>query len=374
MEHYLDNAATMQVLDTAAQAAMNAMTRDFGNPSSQHELGKRARDLLEKSRESVAKAMNCKSGNLVFTSGGSEAINMAILSAVHKNRRVGKHIVCTQIEHKATLSTLKTLEAQGYEITRVAPNAEGNIDTAAVILAVREDTALVTIMAVNSETGAALPTKEIAQEIKLRKSAALVHVDAVQALMKIPFDAKAYDYASVSGHKIGACKGVGALYCKDIKAAKPLIFGGGQESGLRGGTEGLPQIASFGAACDYRAENFEKSAEHMRGLMHMILSGLKRMPCAVRVHLAQNHAPHILNISPVCGRSEVIVRVMSDEGVFVSGGSACTKGKKSYVLAAMGVSSDEINAAIRISLCPETNEEDIKAMLSALEKAITMFM
>lgn len=374
MEHYLDNSATTRMIDAAAQAAIRAMTQDFGNPSSQHKMGKTALDLLEKSRQSVGTAMNASAGNIIFTSCGTEAINTAILSAVYANRRVGKHIVSTKIEHKATLNTLKMLEQKGFKITLVSPQSDGEIHAEDVLEAMREDTALVTAMSVNSETGAILPTEQIAREMHKYAKSALIHVDAVQALLKIVFDATMYDYASVSGHKIGASKGVGALYFKNPKKLSPLIFGGGQEFEMRGGTQAMPQIASFGAACDARCEDFERDTDHMREILELLERELLKLPFAVKINSPQHRAPHILNISPTVGKSEVLVRILSDAGVYVSGGSACARGKKSDVLAAMHVSARDIDSALRVSVCPETTSEDILAFLAELQRAVAKFL
>ncbi len=371
--HYLDNAATTRVLPEAAQAAMKAMTEEYGNPSALYALGAEARRALSQARADVALALGCKAEQLVFTSCGTEAINTALFSAVYRGRRIGRHIVSTRIEHKATLETLKALESEGCEVTLVDPQPDGTVSAEEILAAVREDTALVTMMAVNSETGAILPTAQVAEGLKHRNSAAMLHIDAVQAFCKIPFDPAPYDFVSVSGHKIGACKGVGALYAKNIKTVRPRILGGGQENGLRSGTEGMPQIMSFGAAARLRGGQTAENAAKMQALKQEILLRLTELPCGVRINSPENSAPHILNISPEKGRSEVLLRVLSDEGVFVSGGSACSRGRRSEVLTAMKVPAKAINSALRISLCPETTHEDVEALLEGLKKALAFF-
>lgn len=371
--HYLDNSATTRVLPEAAQAALRCMTEDFGNPSAQYALGQRARAVLQQARGQVARALGCRDEQVVFTSGGTESINSAIQSAARRGRRFGRHIVSTQIEHKATLNTLQAMEQEGYEVTLVAPEKDGTVSLARLLDALRPDTVLLTLMAVNSETGAILPVGQAAAQARGRAPHCLIHVDAVQAFCKLPLLLEGVDYASVSGHKIGACKGVGALYCAQPRLHRPLVYGGGQENNLRSGTEGMPQIASFGAACALRASQREQAAQSMEALKQRLLAGLAGLPCPVRVNSPANGAPHIINLSPALGRSEVLIRVLSDQGVYVSGGSACTRGRRSYVLESMKVPAQAIDAALRVSFCPENTEEDVDALLHGLRQALALF-
>lgn len=371
--HYLDNSATTQVLPEAAQAALRCMTEEFGNPSAQYALGQRARAALQQARGQAAQALGCRGEQVIFTSGGTESINTAIQSAVRRGRRFGRHIVSTQVEHKATLSTLQALEQEGYEVTLVAPEKDGTVALPRLLDALRPDTVLLTLMAVNSETGAVLPVEQAAAQVRGKAPHCLVHVDAVQAFCKLPVSLAGVDYASVSGHKIGACKGVGALYCAEPRLHRPLLHGGGQENNLRSGTEGMPQIASFGTACALRAEKREQAAARMEGLKQRLLAGLASLPCPVRVNSPAEGAPHIVNFSPALGRSEVLIRVLSDQGVYISGGSACTKGRRSYVLESMKVPAQAIDAALRVSFCPENTEEDVDALLQGLRQALALF-
>lgn len=371
--HYLDNAATTKVLPEAAQAALACMTEEFGNPSAQYALGQRARAALQQARGQVAAALGCPPDRVIFTSGGSESINTALQSAVRRGRRFGRHIVSTQIEHKATLNTLRQLEQEGYEVTLVAPEPDGTVALEAILGALRPDTVLLTLMAVNSETGAILPVEQAAAEARRYAPHCLVHVDGIQAFCKLPLALANVDFLSVSGHKIGACKGVGALYCAEPKHLKPLIYGGGQEGNLRSGTEGMPQIVSFGVASQIRSGRREQEAEHMAALKELLLRRLDELPCPVRVNSPRHSAPHIVNLSPALGRSEVLVRVLSDQGVYVSGGSACTRGKRSYVLESMKVPAQAIDGALRVSFCPENTEEDVEALLSGLRQALALF-
>jgi len=370
MEHYLDNAATTSVLPCARDAAVKAM-EEFGNPGSLHAKGTAARKVLDDSRKALAAALGCKASCVTFTSGGSESTNTALRGAVHKNRHLGKHIVSTQIEHDATLNTLKALQNQGFEVTLVAPEQDGSIRAEAIAAALREDTIVVSLMAVCNENGAILPVREAAAAMKRICPKALLHVDAVQAFCKVELPMGVIDLMSLSAHKLGGLKGSGALYVRDGLHLQPLIYGGNQENGLRSGTEAMPQIAAFGAAAAERMANFKENCEKMTALRDKLRAEAERLGC--EINSPENGAPHILNLSPCVGRSEVYIRVLSDQGIYVSGGSACSRGKKSHVLTAMRVSGKNADAALRVSLCPETTEADIDAFVAALEQAKKMF-
>lgn len=372
--HYLDNAATTRVLEQAAQAAWNCMRQDYGNPSSQHELGRRAAALLDRARGQVAAALDCPPNRVIFTSCGTESANTAIQNAARRGRRFGRRIVSTQIEHKATLETLKALGQQGWDIVLVPPEKDGTIDPGKIEAALGEDVILLTLAAVNSETGAVLPWRQAAQAARRKAPHCLTHIDGVQAFCKLPLPLEDVDYLSVSAHKIGGCKGAGALYCREPRLLQPLLWGGGQEGGLRSGTEGTPQICAFGEACALRAPNRERDAAHMEGLKQKLLSLLPGLPCPVRVNSPADGAPHILNFSPAAGRSEVLTRVLSDQGVYVSGGSACSRGRRSYVLERMKLPAQAIDSALRVSFCPENDETDVEALIQALGQALRLFV
>ena len=370
MEHYLDNAATTAVLPCAREAAIAAM-EEFGNPGSLHARGTAARKMLDDSRKALAQALGCKPSCVTFTSGGSESINTALRGAVQKNRSLGKHIVSTQIEHDATLNTLKALQNQGFEVTLAAPEMDGSVSSEAIRAALRPDTVLVTLMGVCNETGAVLPLREVKAAMREICPKALLHVDGVQAFCKIELPMDIIDLMSLSAHKLGGLKGSGALYVREGLQLQPLIYGGNQESGLRSGTEAMPQIAAFAAAAAERAANFKENREKMCALRDKLIMEAEKMGC--RINTPADSAPHIVNLSPCVGRSEVYIRVLSDRGIYVSGGSACGRGKKSHVLTAMRVSGKNADAALRVSLCPESTEEDVDAFLAALEQAKKMF-
>lgn len=370
MEHYLDNAATTAVLPCAREAAVAAM-EEFGNPGSLHARGTRARKVLDDSRKALAAALGCKPACVTFTSGGSESTNTALRGAVQKNRHLGKHIVSTQIEHDATLNTLKALQNQGFEVTLVAPEMDGSVSADAIRAALRPDTIAVSLMAVCNETGALLPLREAKAAMQQICPKALLHVDAVQAFCKIDLPMDIIDLMSLSAHKIGGLKGSGALYVREGLHIQPLIFGGNQENGLRSGTEAMPQIAAFAAAAGERMANFKENTAKMTSLRDKLIVEAQKMGC--QINTPADCAPHIVNLSPCVGRSEVYIRVLSDQSIYVSGGSACSRGKKSHVLTAMRVSGKNADAALRVSLCPETTEEDIDAFLAALMATKKMF-
>lgn len=371
MTAYLDNAATTAVLPAAAQAALRAMTEDYGNPSSLHPMGRRARDILAGARGQVASAIGCAPGCVVFTSGGTESTNTALRAAAHKNRHAGRHIVSTQIEHDATLNTLRALGQEGYEVTLVAPQRDGSVALEDIEAALRPDTILLCLMAVNNETGAILPVAQAARAAKRANPDVLVYADAVQALCKAPLELKDIDMAGFSAHKIGGMKGCGALYVRKGLGIAPLLYGGGQENGLRSGTEGMPQIAAFGAACAQRMESLDRDIAHMQALRRRLLEGAAAL--GAESNSPQNAAPHIVSLSLPRGRSEVYIRALGERGVCVSGGSACTRGRASHVLLAQKLPKSRVDAALRVSFCPETTGEMVDAFLDAARAALSLF-
>ena len=369
MEHYLDNAATTKVCDEAAQAALAAMTENYGNPSSTHTKGREANRLLEKARKQVSAALGCTPGELIFTSCGSESDNWAIINGAEAMRRRGKHIISSAVEHDAVRRSLDELESRGFEVTRLAPDEKGGVSLDSVVSALRDDTILVSLMLVNNETGAVTDISSIARAVKKACPAALVHTDAVQGFMKVPFSAKTLgaDMISISGHKIHAPKGIGALYIKNGVKLKPFIVGGSQETGRRAGTEAMPQIAAFGAACEIAQAGMAENIARMQSLRERAVQRLSReIPELV---LIGGGSPHILSISLPGWRSEVLMNYLEATEVYVSRSSACKKGGRSHVLEAMGLSSRVIDGAIRIGLSRFTTEEDIDALCSALKEA-----
>ena len=365
MEHYLDNAATTMVCPEAAEAAMKAMRETYGNPSSTHAKGREARKLLDQSRKTVAEALGAKDpSEVVFTSCGSESDNWAILSGAETMRRNGKHVISSMAEHDAVRRSLETLESRGFELTRMKPDATGKISPEAVAEALREDTVLVSLMMINNETGAVTDIHGVAEKIKKAGSCALLHTDAVQAFRKMPFQARTLgaDLISLSGHKIHAPKGIGALYIRSGVKLKPLIVGGSQESERRAGTESLPLIASFAAACEE-----DPQIEHIHAMKDLSIELLREnIP---ELQYLDTEAPHILSISMPGWRSEVMMNYLESRGIYVSKSSACKQGKRSHVLEAMGMRADVIDGALRIGFSRYTTEEDIRALVQGMMEA-----
>ena len=370
-EHYLDNAATTMVCPEAIAAASDAMARRYGNPSSTHAKGREAKKLLDSCRKQVADALGCTPAELYFTSCGSESDNWALLSGAEYMKRRGKHIISSAVEHDAVRKSLDELERRGFEVTRLMPDKQGVIPAQSVIDALRDDTILVSLMLVNNETGAITDIAAVSRELKRAGSKALLHTDAVQGFMKLPFKAKTLgaDMISISGHKIHAPKGIGALYIKSGLKLKPIIMGGSQESGLRAGTEAMPQIAAFGAACELAARSMTESIERMKSLRQAAITRLSTEIPELRVISAPDAAPHILSVSLPGWRSEVLMNFMEAQGIYVSKSSACKKGGRSHVLEAMGLDARTIDGAIRIGLSRYTTQEDIALLCDALKTA-----
>lgn len=364
--HYLDHSATTFVLPEAAEAACRVMTQQFGNPSSVHKMGIEASGILEDARRSVASLMGADPSEITFTSCGTEAINTAIFGAAHRRGR-GKHVVTTAIEHSATLNACRRLEQEGYEVTYLEPDEGGHISIADLRAALRPDTVLLTCMLVNNEVGTILPVKEFGKLLRKKSPNALFHIDAVQGLARIPIKPRLWnaDLLSVSGHKIGAPKGIGALYIRKGVRIAPLLYGGGQERGLRPGTEPLPNIAAFGTACRLRASCIEQNAARVAELADYLETRIaQRFPWAVQN--GSPDLPYVRNYSfPGC-KSEVLLRVLEMHEVYVSSGSACNKGRASHVLAAMKLPHERIDSALRISFSPSNTEADIDALLDAV--------
>ncbi len=363
--HYLDHAATTPVSQETAQAMLAVLTRQFGNPSSQHTLGREAKKLVDGSRAIIAKSLACKSEQLYFTSCGTEGDNWAIRAALHQNRRLGKHIVTTAVEHSAVLQCVKHLEQEGYSVSYVKPDSQGRVTADQIAAVLREDTALVSVMLVNNETGARFPIEEIAALLKDRST--LLHTDAVQGFLKIPFTAKSLgaDYISISAHKIGGPKGIGALYTGGkAKTPQPLLYGGGQESNLRPGTEATAQIAGFAKAVELRQNHLEEILHHLADCRAYAVEKLEGIP-TLQI-LSSGGAPHILAASLPGYPSQNIVSELNEKGIYISAGSACHRGKASHVFTAMGLDKKTAAGAIRISFGPETHKSDIDALADAL--------
>ncbi|MBP3501511.1 MAG: cysteine desulfurase [Oscillospiraceae bacterium] len=366
---YLDHAATTPVPKAVADAMYEVLTGQFGNPSSQYPMGQEAKQLVEGCRSVIAKALGCQSKNLYFTSCGTESDNWAIQAAVWQGRHNGRHIITTAVEHSAVLESCKWLEKQGWEVTYLQPDKDGNIHVEQVENALREDTVLVTMMLVNNETGCLFPVKETAQLLKAKKSKALLHSDAVQGFMKVDCDPVGWgvDMMSLSAHKIGGPKGIGALYIADsFRNVRPLLPGGGQESGLRSGTEATAQIAGFAKAVELRSEHLAQKLRHTAEIKEYCREKLLTIPGMVSV--GNGTAPHILSMALAGYPSANIVTDLGEKGICISAGSACHRGKSSHVVSTLGLDKRTAAGVIRISFSPDTTKEDIDTLCATLKE------
>ena len=370
MFHYLDNAATTQTRPEAAQAAVTAMTEEWGNPSSRYAFGKEASGRLNEHRAQVAAGLGCRPEEVYFLSCGTEGDNWAIAAAVEKNRRKGKHIITTAIEHAAVLEPIRELERQGYEVTWLQPDQQGIITAEQVEAALRPDTILVAMMLVNNELGTVLPVAETARAIRAARCPALLHCDAVQGFLKVPFtpEGLGVDTLAVSGHKVHAPKGIGALYIRRGLRLPPLIRGGGQEEGLRSGTEPTAQTAAFAAAVEAGRASLERDLAHMRELKDYAARTLREQVPGLEL-IGAGTAPHILPVTLPGYKSEVVLRFLSDRGIYVSSGSACHKGKPSHVYAALKLPKPQLDGILRISFSYDTAREDVDALVQGLKEA-----
>ena len=366
---YLDHAATTPVPRAVADTMYTVLTEHFGNPSAQYPMGLETKKQVELWRRTVAKALGCESRQLFFTSCGTEGDNWAIQAACWQNRRLGHHIVTTAVEHSAMLEGCRWMEQQGWEVTYLTPDGEGVITAQQVLDAVRPDTALVSCMLVNNELGTIYPIQDIARGLAAKNPQTLLHTDAVQGFLKIPFSAKTLgaDFITISAHKIGGPKGIGALYIGPrVKNPRPLLPGGGQESGLRSGTEATAQIAGFAKAVELRTEGLEDKLRQMAEIKAYAVEQLSAVPDLVFV--GRSDAPHILSVSLVGWPSQNIVNDLGSQGICISAGSACHQGKPSQVVAALHLPKKTAGSVVRLSFGPETTREDIDACVQALRR------
>ena len=369
MDIYLDNAATTRVCPEAADMAYRVMTEQYGNPSSTHARGREAKRLLDAARRELALCLGCQPKELAFTSCGSEADNWALLSGAWAASARGGHVISSMAEHDAVRKSLDELERRGYEVTRLPPDPSGAVPVQAVLDALRPDTVLVSLMLVNNETGAVNDIPGLARALKKAAPKVLLHCDAVQGFLKVPFTVKSLgaDMVTISGHKIHAPKGIGALYIRSGLHLRPLILGGSQEDGRRAGTEAMPAICAFGEAARLGRALMAESTERMAGLRQRAVSRL----------LAENPglvvigggAPHILCVSLPGYRSEVLMSVLESRGISVSKSSACKKGGRSHVLEAMGLPAPVIDGALRLGLSRYTTAEELDAFCLCLREA-----
>lgn len=375
-EIYFDNSATTRPDEAVCEAVLGAMQGTYGNPSSSHLKGVEAERLVRRSRETIAQSLRCREKEIFFTSGGTEADNWALAGAARANRRAGNHIITTAVEHAAVLAPLKALEEEGFRVTYLPADPFCRISLEDLKEALDEETILVSLMQVNNEIGTIFPVRDAAALVKQTCPGALVHTDAVQAYGKIPLSVKnmQVDLLSVSGHKLHGPKGTGFLYIREKTKIHPLLLGGGQQGGMRSGTENVPGAAGLAAAASVACGNLEEYAQRMRAVKDHLTAGLKQMDQVV-IHTPEGEesAPHIVNASFVGVRSEVLLHALEDAGIYVSAGSACSSNRRlpvSPVLRSMGLPKEEQESALRFSFSRENTIEEADRCLEALNEFV----
>ena len=368
---YLDNSATTKPCPEAVEAMTKALTENWGNPSALYQFGIDTARLLRQARHSVAAAMGAEPERVFFTSGGTEADNWAVFGTVKRMGKRGKHIITTAMEHHAILNCMADLESRGFEVTYLKPDAMGRVSVEDLKAALRKDTILVSIMMVNNEVGSVMPIAQMAKLTHKLCPDAFFHTDAVQGFLKIPFAAKnlGADLISVSSHKIHGPKGAGALYISPrLKSFPPLLLGGGQEGGMRSGTEGVPGILGFAAACAAVSATFREDILRESGLIAEFAEKFAALE-GVRVNGA-HEAPHILSLAIPGIPVQNTINILQDHGICVSAGSACAKGHRSHVLTAMGLAPETIDAAFRISLCRDTTKAELELLYDVIRDEV----
>ncbi len=379
---YLDNSATTRQYDEVNSAMLSAMTDTFGNPSSLHRLGLASEKAVKAARADIADAIGVSPAEVYFTACGTESDNTALFGTARAKRRTGKRIITTKVEHPAILEPCKRLESEGYEIVRLDVDGEGFVSADAVADALKEDTVLVSIMAVNNESGCIMPIEEIGRRIRAYNkdhgTGILFHSDMVQSFGKVRFNMDLIDMASFSAHKIHGPKGIGALYVKKGVNIEPFLLGGGQEQHFRSGTENVPSIIGFGTAARKSSSEFERRTKAMENAKQRLLSGIKDRVDIIRVNTPDHDsACSVLNISFIGTRGEVILHTLEQSEIYVSTGSACSSNHSSkggsHVLRAMGLKPNEVEGAIRFSFSEFNTAEEMDTVIEAVAAAVEKF-
>ncbi len=390
MQVYLDNAATTCVCKEAFEAMQKCFLADFGNPSSLHIKGIDAAEYVKNARKSIAKELKCLEKEIIFTSGGTESNNMALIGAAYANIRRGKHIITTAYEHASVYNPLIYLEQQGFEVTYLPVDNNGLVDLIKLSEAVREDTIIVSVMYVNNEVGAVNDLQKISEIVKRKNPASLIHCDAIQAFPKykiIP-SKLGIDLMSVSSHKFGGPKGCGFLYIKDRVKVNPIIHGGGQQSNMRSGTENVPGIAGMAAAMEVYSKNRSAYVKHMYELKKRFIEGLSDVEglainaifsnmqeLSLEERIAKT-APHIISVSFPKTKSEVFLHALEMKGIYCSSGSACSSNHPaiSGTLKALGITGEYLDTTLRFSLSPENTLDEIDYTIAVIKEQLPIYM
>lgn len=378
MEIYLDNSATTRCHPMVRDIVVKAMMEDYGNPSSMHRKGMEAEQYVREAASRIAATLKAEEREIYFTSGGTEANNWALIGTALANQRAGRHIITTQIEHPAVSAPLDFLERQGFSVTRLGVDGNGRISLEELEQAVGPETILVSVMYVNNEIGAVEPIEQIGEIIKRKNPQAYFHVDAIQAYGKYRIYPKKLqiDMLSVSGHKIHGPKGVGFLYVKEKTKLHPLILGGGQQHGMRSGTDNVPGIAGLGAAAREAYRDFEKKQSWLYELKDYFMEGVRKLPdVKINSEEGEKSAPHIVSVSFKGVRSEVLLHALEEKNIYVSAGSACSSNKKlpvSAVLKEIHLERDLLETTVRFSFCEQTGKEELDYCLETLGELLPL--
>lgn len=372
---YFDNSATTACLKEAADIMVEVLTTNFGNPSSLHNFGYMGENYIKSARTAIAKTLKCQDKEIYFTSGGTESNNIAISGAVNAKKRLGNKIITLQIEHASVYEPFKALEKAGYEVVYLPVDSNGIVDMKALEEELSDDVILVSTMMVNNEIGSLQPVEQMGKMIHKLSKNAIYHVDAIQAYGKMPIIPKnmGIDLLSVSGHKIHGPKGSGFLYIKDGVRVVPIVLGGGQEGGMRSGTENVPAIAGLGVASEYAYKNLEANREHMYNLRSRLIEGLLKIDgVSINGPLDNSGAPHIVSVSTKGVRAEVLLHSLEEKNIYVSAGSACSSNKPaiSRTLKSIGLDTALLDATVRFSFCPENTIEEVDEAIAAMAEII----
>lgn len=377
MEAYFDNSATTQVFDSVKDAVVHAMTVDYGNAAARHMKGVDAEHLIKDAKKEIAKSLKVQEKEILFTSGGTESNNTALIGVALANKRAGKHLITTAVEHPSIYNTMSFLEELGFTVTYLPVNEYGLISPEELEDAVRDDTILVSVMYVNNEIGAVEPVEELSRRIKRKNPGTLFHVDAIQAYGKYQIRPKkqGIDLLSVSGHKIHGPKGVGFLYIDEKVKIRPILFGGGQQKGMRSGTENVPGCAGLAAAVREAYTNQEQKVEHLYALRERLIEGLKTIPeVTINGYEDRRNAPQIVSASFGGVRSEVLLHALEDKGIYVSSGSACSSSHPgvSGTLKGIGVKKELLDSTLRFSFGAFNTEEEVDYCIERLKELLPM--
>ena len=370
MSVYLDSASTTKPCPESVSAVVEALTENFGNPSSLHRIGLNAQLIVDKARKIIAGSIGADTGEIYFTSGATESNNLALRGVMGAYGKRRNKIIISAVEHASVEETVTALEKQGFEAVRISPRTDGNFYVEDFVNACDNKTCIISIMLVNNETGHILPVSDIFRTVKKRYPEIVTHCDCVQAYMKIPVNVRKLnaDMISLSGHKIHAVKGIGALYIRKGIRVVPIVTGGHQEKGIRSGTESVPLISAFGTAVEKYSPTINQRFEKVTGLKRHLLEKLSEID-GISINSPENASPYVVNIS-AGKRSEIMLHFMEQREIYISSGSACSKGQQSGVLGQFGITGKSADSALRISMTADTTTEELDLFVETLREGM----